>query len=225
LKKAISNLKSGCYNHLDFKELEDYHYQFLGLTVNQQEHIYVNAFIRPQIDTVGTYKNWKREFIDTCGGGGNQWGFLLNLITNEISFSHANIESNKAILKPSEENKIRLCTRCRGFDVESYFELNHQEICSLESNFDNLRFLTSRRCNSVGRRINFNFEYAYQYVGIVVGGQKMIYVNGNFNEDGFILDFLQDSFLSVCDGGIGFWGVLFDLESLEFYNLQFNGVR
>jgi len=94
IKKSIPELDQFCFKEDEFIDLEDYHYQFLGLTINDTEHIYINAFILPQIDSLGTFSNWKRKFIDTCGGGSSFWGALLNLNTGNIS----NVEYNQSNL-------------------------------------------------------------------------------------------------------------------------------
>ena len=63
-----------------------------------------------------------------------------------------------------------------------------------------------------------------QYVGAVVDGQQVIYINvfpASMME--YDEDFDRLSPVMVCDGGAGFWGVVFDPESGEFSDLDFNG--
>jgi hypothetical protein len=63
-----------------------------------------------------------------------------------------------------------------------------------------------------------------QYVGIVVGGRRLIYVNAFPSEvaeedKDWKTHFLGD----ICDGGSSFWGVLFDPATGKFIDLETNG--
>ncbi len=69
-------------------------------------------------------------------------------------------------------------------------------------------------------------RYYRQYAGLVVGGKRIIYVNG-FDDD--ILHAYTDSTewhrtpIVVCDGGEGFFGAEYDPSSLQVRHFQFNG--
>ena len=64
-------------------------------------------------------------------------------------------------------------------------------------------------------------ELSYrQYVGVLVGGQRLIYVNavgGPFSK------YAQQHVEIVCDGGSSFWGVLYDPATGRFFDLATNG--
>jgi len=63
-----------------------------------------------------------------------------------------------------------------------------------------------------------------QYVGAVVGGRRVIYVNAfplSMAESDPDLD--PTRLVRVCDGGASFWGVVFDPETGRFSDLAFNG--
>ena len=77
--------------------------------------------------------------------------------------------------------------------------------------------------------------YDRQYAGIVVGGRKLIYINAfphkMIDFDG--TDIAQDwkkgttwrhAAVTICDGGPGFWGAVYDPEQKTFTDFQFNGV-
>lgn len=71
-----------------------------------------------------------------------------------------------------------------------------------------------------------------QYVGVVVGGRRLVYVNA-FPQDMLDRDADMPSdhrlhadrrVAVVCDGGPSFWGVVFDPATGEFSGLDFNGM-
>jgi hypothetical protein len=55
----------------------------------------------------------------------------------------------------------------------------------------------------------------------VRGGHKTIYVNLFLPEYG---EQWRRDVVLVCDGGIGFWGVEFDITSNAFVHIAYNGV-
>jgi hypothetical protein len=74
-------------------------------------------------------------------------------------------------------------------------------------------------------------EYYRQYLGVVIDGKKLIYVNvfprsvvNRRDLPEALRDYWREEFVSVCDGGDDFWGALFDLEKQLFFFPRFNGV-
>ena len=94
--------------------------------------------------------------------------------------------------------------------------------------------------------------YYHQYVGVVLGGRKLIYVNGfpkssiadavalsdrfarehpevqftasELPESMRTLDGWRSSAVVVCDGGSSYWGVLYDPETRQFTEYSANGI-
>lgn len=221
--KVAPIINTDCINNEELKDLNEFHYQFLGLTINQEEHIYINAFILPEIDTIGTFMTWKSQLVDTCGGGKDFWGALLNLRSGEISNIQVNQGGDKAILNLDADFKLWPCTRCLGFDIEGYFLPSTDEVCLLEMHFDKIQDERATTCNFVGSKVPFSFRFLYQYMGVIIEGRKNIYINAFicYHE---CLDF-DRIYYNGCDGGLGTWGILFDLENASFSNLQFDAVR
>jgi hypothetical protein len=62
---------------------------------------------------------------------------------------------------------------------------------------------------------------------VIIKNKKYIYINAfPASEIEILKKQGQDPSkapMIVCDGGEGFWGVLFDIESKTFSNLSFNG--
>lgn len=126
------------------------------------------------------------------------------------------------------EKMMDQCSRSTPEKVEKYFDLTGEEIVSLENNFKKILSIKSAGCCFNGWKILKLDDYGFQYIGVIVNNHKYIYINAFIVED-------EDDFTSwyknwkiapiiVCDGGDGFWGVLFDLEKKLFLQLSVNGV-
>jgi hypothetical protein len=64
-------------------------------------------------------------------------------------------------------------------------------------------------------------QYYRQYVGVVVAGRKLIYVNGICEKPP---SYWRRALVDVCDGGACYWGVLYDPSTGEFSQFEMNGV-
>jgi len=71
--------------------------------------------------------------------------------------------------------------------------------------------------------------YYRQYLGITVGGRKLIYINA-FHPRVLALRAASRSpeswrtrAMTVCDGGEWFWGAVYDPAAGKLENVQFNG--
>jgi hypothetical protein len=69
-------------------------------------------------------------------------------------------------------------------------------------------------------------DYAYQYVGLIIGKQKFIYINA-FYKDLLKLDIdivnWKNAIVMACDGGDHFWGAVYEVNKMQFSNIAFNG--
>lgn len=66
-------------------------------------------------------------------------------------------------------------------------------------------------------------DWRRQYVGIVRGGRRYIY--GSFAQDdssSIAFDWQREP-MQVCDGGVSFFGVEYDVASRRFTHVAFNG--
>jgi hypothetical protein len=77
---------------------------------------------------------------------------------------------------------------------------------------------------NVGARIKAPLTYHRQYVGIIVGGRKLIYINAfrASSEPKRKVNF-EGGWVDWCDGGTGNWGALYDTQSGNFSELRTNG--
>jgi hypothetical protein len=95
-------------------------------------------------------------------------------------------------------------------------------IALLEANLKKIERLSSNLCCLQNERISDVHKYYRQYIGIVSKGRRLIYINA------FVGPKPQNNWLTepvmACDGGLSFWGAIFDPETGEFSQLAFNGV-
>ena len=146
--------------------------------------------------------------------------FLL-LLTSPI---HGQSGKWFALLPQSEISAIsRLCSR-NGPKVGGSWEPTDGDIKSLEHHLSQISKLKSEE-GLVGIHIAKPSRYYRQYVGIVVGGRKLIYLNAFDTIDQKPpADWRKHLVVGFCDGGPSAWGVLYDPETKEFSQLATNGI-
>jgi len=204
-------------------DLDKYYYQYVGLSLNQQEYIFINAFQSEQIDTF----DWKREpFVANCNEDQSHWNILFNL--EELSFSEFHSDNSKKIFYVDEFPYENLgCARCISIQDLETFAVSQHDICLMMEHMHKLEDIKSTGCYSRNNMVDLSMDWLLQYTGVQKNDHKWIYINAMYASlslsNSFYLEFLP-SVSSVCDGGTAFWGVLFDLESFEFLDLQFNNV-
>lgn len=216
-------------------ELDAYYYQYVGLRMDEQEYIFVNAFQLEEVDTF----NWIREpFIGNCRSGQRQWRVLFNLNTQE--FEQFDVHLPRSVYYQSEFPYSNLgCARCITRSELVPFRLTPSDLCLLYIHLEKLADEVSVGCFSRGNMVDLNEEWLMQYMGVSEDGYRWIYINAAFRylyaESNDNYEELQaeyeeryngDTFIpGVCDGGLAFWGAMFDLDSYEFIDLQFNTPR
>jgi hypothetical protein len=109
-------------------------------------------------------------------------------------------------------------------EVKSYWNPADSDIASLESNFKKLYNLT---WHIAVQKIDSLDKFGFQYAGIIINGEKFIYINA------FPLNSVKElkqlklnpakTPVMVCDGGPSFWGAVFNIKTKEFSMLAFNG--
>jgi hypothetical protein len=116
------------------------------------------------------------------------------------------------------EETVRQCSR-ETPTIEGGWNPSEADVRLLERHLPALLDLTSSACCSPGARIAELDASHRQYVGVVVRGRRMIYVNA------FPVAHREEAHapVVVCDGGTAFWGALFDPETATFSDLAFNG--
>jgi hypothetical protein len=126
------------------------------------------------------------------------------------------------VLRASEsEAALKLCSRSGPGDVEGSWDVPTDVVAPLEQDLHKLSRLKATGCCSPGGRIRNPESYFRQYLGLVVDGRRVVYVNAF--KSAATHPRWQAAPVGVCDGGSDYWGVLYDPESRRFYDLAING--
>ncbi|MEM8891921.1 MAG: hypothetical protein AAGD28_28335 [Bacteroidota bacterium] len=145
---------------------------------------------------------------------------LMSFILGQAQESNFVPEQSVAFKKKEGKILLKQCSRpSPARTITGYFDLDEEDILSLEQNF---RKLLTLSCNCPYEKISDLESYGYQYLGVKRGTRNYIYINavhmgmlrGN--------DKIQSP-IRICDGGRSAWGVLYDLEREDFFELAING--
>ena len=147
-------------------------------------------------------------------------------------------QREKSVLLPVSEAKAvtKQCSRPSPEDFSETWQPSNEEIIEMEANFAKIKKLKVKKCCIRGAQIENPEKFYMQYVGIIVSGKKLIYINafGKFgtigfiqNDDGSLTETTSDhwkkSAVIVCDGG-NEWGVLYNPKTKKFFDLAINGI-
>ena len=149
---------------------------------------------------------------------------LLLATTLEPSWGETQLflfPANARFIFPASKGALLLqqCSRNTPKDISGFWEPSPKEIERLEALL--VRYLADRE-KSRAFLPPKGMQYHRQYVGIVRAGVRMIY--GNFYPGGAPRDTEKTGPAIVCDGGPSHWGIVFDPQTGEFRELEFNGV-
>lgn len=114
----------------------------------------------------------------------------------------------------------RTCSRPGPPKFETTWTPTLDDVRAMESQFVKLEGLAVK--NKFGQ-MRQPKHYYRQYVGIVVGGRKFIYINAFCNVDEKPPVYWRDKPVMNCDGGCD-WGVVYDTLSRNFSDLHINGI-
>ena len=104
-------------------------------------------------------------------------------------------------------------------EYEGSWQPSGEEIKDLENNLFKISTLVTKSCCGHGRIEGEIKDYTLQYVGIIIKGDKYIYINALAG----IYPVSMHSPDIICDGGKSFWGAVYDPVSKTFSRLSFNG--
>ena len=89
----------------------------------------------------------------------------------------------------------------------------------MESKLARIKRLRAKCCIT-GAQVKSLEDFYMQYAGIVVKGQRLVYINAFASDDP--PEFWKERAVIVCDGGVD-WGVLYDPANGRFFDLAVNG--
>jgi hypothetical protein len=126
-----------------------------------------------------------------------------------------------AVLPVSEAQRVtQLCSRSGPSKIDGSWTPSKADVEKLELHLSQISKLRSNG-GIRGEQVHHPERYYRQYVGVVVGGRKVIYVNAICQSRPPAS--WQERLADVCDGGCN-WGVEYDVSTDKFSDLQMNGV-
>lgn len=128
-----------------------------------------------------------------------------------------------ATLPESEaENISNQCSRPNPPKFTKTWKPTDADTKAMEAKFSDLKKLKVEECCSLNFKVEHPENFHLQYVGIVIKGKKFIYINAFAGSEP--PKWWKEKADMVCDGGRGFWGVLYNTETGKFSDLAVNGV-
>ena len=70
-----------CQKNGIIENLDNYAFQYIGVTIKRKKYIYVNAFHKMELKNVRIKTFWREKPVITCDGGNYFWGVIFNLET------------------------------------------------------------------------------------------------------------------------------------------------
>jgi hypothetical protein len=113
-----------------------------------------------------------------------------------------------------------LCSRAGPGQISGGWDPTTSQIGEAEALLPGYVSSLGRRVPRLERPFPSLDESYRQYLGVVIGGTRLIYVN--LFRRSLPTDW-RTHFVHACDGGAAFWGVLFDPRTRRFFSPQFNG--
>lgn len=150
---------------------------------------------------------------------------LTNGICQDFEFKP---EYNVALEPEKGKNLLSQCSRGAPSNISSYWKVTERDILSLEDNLKKIKKIKSANCCFPGTAIRELNKYGFQYIGVTIKKRKYIYINAFYINSNDQLKTIYEKWdsepLIMCDGGNHYWGVLFDLQKLNFEDLMINGL-
>ena len=139
------------------------------------------------------------------------------------------IPNHWAVIEATNGSKLlEQCSRSTPQNVTDFWNPSLEEVSTLHINFKRIRDIESTGCCYEGGKITSLKGFGFQYLGVVIDSKKFIYINAFRISRKGQLEYLYENWdsepLVVCDGGMSFWGALFEINSLIFSDLSFNGI-
>ncbi|MFI5152461.1 MAG: hypothetical protein ACHQET_03960 [Chitinophagales bacterium] len=155
--------------------------------------------------------------------------FILTLVCCSLSATSQNSEFKPSfrVIVSKTPTRFRQCSRTVPEKIKSFWVPTQSDIEVLESNLNSIYDLRANTGGVIGAKVDSLDKFAFQYIGVIIKGEKYIYINAfpiglteRYKKANFDL---TQSLVIVCDGGVSFWGVLFNLNTKQFTLLSFNG--
>lgn len=143
---------------------------------------------------------------------------VMSLLVGSVVFADEALPENCTILPLSQGPRLtNQCSRPSPTDVTSYWTPSVAQAIAIEK-------LLPKMTPPSGEGIDVPGS-CRQYIGIIVHGKKLIYLNAFPVEEIKRPDFRDWKIkaIRICDGGSHYWGVEFDPADNTFHHLGTNG--
>lgn len=137
--------------------------------------------------------------------------------------AHAQPEEQALILPQSEAKPMVGKTMEPKLVTTGTWDPTETEVGPLEANLNQIANLS--HANSSYRRIEHPEKYFRQYLGLLAGSRKFIYVNAFCGiNDGKPPREWRSKLVVIWDGGSCVWQAIYDVSTNKFISLSVNGV-
>jgi hypothetical protein len=122
---------------------------------------------------------------------------------------------------------LKQCSRSVPKNVQGFWQIEKQDLDILLNNFKKLYQISATEGEHKKKKVDDLDLFGYQFIGFIIDNKRHIYINAYVLERGkeelqYQSNGKGANVLSVCDGGVNYWGALFDLERKGFSQLVFN---
>jgi hypothetical protein len=126
------------------------------------------------------------------------------------------------VLQAGEAQSVtRLCSRPSPQKVDGGWVPGKRDVAALEAHLEDIGKMSPRGLPLADSDRRHSYR---QYVGIVVGGRRLIYINAfppAFTK--IVPDWKIRFMVDMCDGGAAYWGAVFDPATRTFSDLETSG--
>lgn len=161
---------------------------------------------------------WTRRSV----GWSSRLGAAVLVVASCASCASLRLEPGNSIVLP-ESAAAKVLAQCSrdtpAGAVTGTWVPSPANIADLEAHFPSLLRLPAKLGACRECRVESINSYYRQYVGVVIGGRRLVYINaypaGSVSRPNPIPEVM-------CDGGRGYWGALYDPGTSTFRDLAFN---
>lgn len=133
---------------------------------------------------------------------------VLPLLAVLLSCATTLVPPGRSVALPASGSDalLNLCSRSGPSAVEGLWDVPTDVVAALEHDLHKLSRLKATGCCLLGGKIRNPEEYFRHYLGLVVGGKRVVYINAF--KSAAAHPRWQAAPVGVCDGGSDYWGAL-----------------
>ena len=129
------------------------------------------------------------------------------------------------VVLPQTEAKTLIGTEVLGLPgkITGTWEPKQDDVAGMEASFHQISDLSRKGFS--GRQVGDPARYFRQYLGLLQGDRKLIYLNAfcGFNNNSLAPKNWREHLVVIYDGGSCVWRAIFDVSTKRFVSLSVNG--